>query len=60
MGDRSLPMDIPKQPYIGLFGNNASKWRERLMDTLDEVGIAYFDPTHPGWAEINAENGDEK
>jgi len=53
-------MDIPKQPYIGLFGNNASKWRERLMDTLDEVGIAYFDPTHPGWAEINAENGDEK
>jgi len=48
------------KPYIGLFGSHSGDWRARCAAFMDERGIAWFDPTDPAWADINAENGDEK
>ncbi|MFA6537505.1 MAG: hypothetical protein WCT18_03870 [Patescibacteria group bacterium] len=62
-----LPTNIKTQNNIAILGTSSptSKWKQKLKETLDNEGIAYFDPYKENWtkedgaAEITHKTGDK-
>lgn len=53
-------MEIPEEPYVGLYGSHSGDWREEVSTALATAGVAYYDPTDPGWSGINETNEDAR
>jgi hypothetical protein len=53
-------MDVPREPYIALYGSHSGDWREALKARLGREGVACYDPTDERWQAINPSNGDER
>ncbi len=51
-------MEIPKPPFVALYGSHGTPWRATLAQQLSAVGIRWYDPTDSGWATIGEGNGD--
>jgi hypothetical protein len=52
-------MDIPKQPYVALYGSHSGPWRQTCTQLLSANGIAWYDPSDKDWQTISDENGDQ-
>ena len=61
LSEKHPPSNVPKQPYIGLFGNHHNNWRNWVAHRLLDKGLTtnqIYDSTDSGWNEVNDSNGD--
>ena len=60
---KSDRMQIPTEPFVGLFGNwqregSGTPWRADAARRFTREGFAWFDPTQSGWTGLDESNGD--
>lgn len=53
-------MDIPRPPYVALYGSMSGDWRASASAALTAEGLAWYDPTDAGWTGIDDTNGDAR
>jgi Nucleoside 2-deoxyribosyltransferase like len=46
--------------YGALYGSHSGDWRRAVTAELDAAGLAFLDPTNPGWQGIDASSGDAR
>jgi hypothetical protein len=53
-------MNIPRAPYVALYGSHSGPWRAECQRGLDAENVRWYDPTDPQWAAVTDANGDEQ